>query len=345
MKQINLKDITLLQAEGSIHREKISDELYFSSAYKRFTSNSKLKNINPQQDGSPQQYFEGGFGPKTASLTLGTCVHVATLEPEEFSLAPAIGRPTAKLGDVIDTIRKYRRKGYSIYNSITQACNECDYYVNSIDSKIPMIIEKGFSYYWKSRHIKKNTFILPDGDREKCLASIKSLQNNRLVQSILHPTDAFGDLIPSFNEEAFFTDYVVLVDGKACVIPFKLKIDNWTIDVDNKVLTLNDLKTSGKRCVYFMNPDFGSLYHYHYLRQFHCYSEILKKYCEKEFGYDNSWTFKANVCVVETFGDHESRCYKITEEMMESARSEFENLMKMVGYYTIFGYEEEVEFI
>lgn len=178
MKQINLKDIILLQAEGSVHREKISDELYFSSAYKRFTSNSRLKLINKAQDGSPQQYFEGGFGPKTASLALGTCVHVATLEPEEFHLAPAIGRPTAKLGDVIDTIRKYRRKGYSIYNSITQACNECDYYINSIDSKIPMIIEKGFSYYWKSRHIKKNTFILPDGDREKCLASIKSLQNN-----------------------------------------------------------------------------------------------------------------------------------------------------------------------
>lgn len=71
MKQINLKDITLLQAEGSIHREKISDELYFSSAYKRFTSNSKLKNINPQQDGSPQQYFEGGFCKKSSSLNLG----------------------------------------------------------------------------------------------------------------------------------------------------------------------------------------------------------------------------------------------------------------------------------
>jgi hypothetical protein len=52
------------------------------------------------------------------------------------------------------------------------------------------------------------------------------LQNNKLVQSILHPTDAFGDPIDSFNEEAFFADYVVTINGKACVIPFKLKIDN-----------------------------------------------------------------------------------------------------------------------
>lgn len=345
MKQIKLSNLSLYLAEGSVSREKISDELYFSHVYKRFTSNSKLKNINPEQGGTPKDYFEGGFGPKTTSLVNGSCIHCAILEPEEFKLAPALNRPTAKLGDVIDAVKSYRKKGLSIYNAIKQASVDCDYYVNSIDSKISMIISKGFSYYWKSRNIDKNTFVLPDGDREKCLASIKSLKNNRLVQFILHPKDAFGDEIPSFNEEAFFADYVVICDGKACIIPFKLKIDNWTIDVDNKVLTLNDLKTTGKAASYFMNPEWGSLVKYHYLRQFHCYSEILKKYCAKEFGFNEDWAFKANVCVVETFGEHNSRCFKITEEMMESARSEFENLMKMVGYYTIFGYDEEVEFI
>ena len=247
MKQIDLNSLNLYLAEGSIRREKISDELYFSARYKHCTSNSKLKLINPEQSGSPKEYFEGGFRPKTASLAMGTCVHVATLEPEEFKLAPAIGRPTAKLGDVLDAIIKYRRKGYSIYNAITQACQECDYYANCIDTKIRMIIEKGLKYYLKASKLSKDTIILPDSDREKCLASIKSLKNNRLVQSILHPTDPFGDPIPSFNEEAFFADYVVVVDGKAVIIPFKLKIDNWTIDEDNKVLTLNDLKTTGNK--------------------------------------------------------------------------------------------------
>ena len=143
MKQINLNDLTLYLAEGSISREKISDELYFSQAYKHCSSNSKLKNINPEQQGSPQQYFEGGFGPKTASLAIGTCVHVATLEPEEFKLAPALGRPSAKLGDVLDAIIKFRKKGCSVYNSIVKACKEVDYYTNCVDSKIRMILEKG----------------------------------------------------------------------------------------------------------------------------------------------------------------------------------------------------------
>ena len=267
MKQIDLNNLNLYLAEGSIRREKISDELYFSARYKHCTSNSKLKLINPEQSGSPKEYFEGGFGPKTASLAMGTCVHVATLEPEEFKLAPAIGRPTAKLGDVLDAIIRYRKKGCSIYNSITKACKECDYYANCVDSKVKSIIEKGLKYYLKASKLDKDTIILPDSDREKCLASIKSLKNNRLVQSILHPTDPFGDPIPSFNEEAFFADYVVVVDGKAVVIPFKLKIDNWTIDEDNKVLVLNDLKTSGKPVAWFMNPDWGSFHKYRYHRQ------------------------------------------------------------------------------
>lgn len=76
-----------------------------------------------------------------------------------------------------------------------------------------------------------------------------------------------------------------------------------------------------------------------------CYADILKKYCESEFGFDKSWDFKANVCVVETFGEHNSKCFKIPEKRIESARPEFEKLMKMIGYYTIYGYDEEVEFV
>jgi hypothetical protein len=147
MKEVNLNDLSLYLAEGSVKREKISDELYFSPVYKKYTSNSKLRNINPSQGGSPKEYFEGGFGPKTSSLAIGTGVHCAILEPEEFEIAPALGKPTAKLGDVIDAIKINRKKGFSIYDAIVKACKDCDYYINSIDSKIPMIIEKGFAYY------------------------------------------------------------------------------------------------------------------------------------------------------------------------------------------------------
>lgn len=71
MKQIDLNNLNLYLAEGSIRREKISDELYFSARYKHCTSNSKLKLINPDQSGSPKEYFEGNLNKKSSSLNLG----------------------------------------------------------------------------------------------------------------------------------------------------------------------------------------------------------------------------------------------------------------------------------
>ena len=42
--------------------EKMSDEEYFSSKYTNYISNSRLKLINPNQNGSPSKYKEGFTG-------------------------------------------------------------------------------------------------------------------------------------------------------------------------------------------------------------------------------------------------------------------------------------------
>lgn len=344
MKQVNLNDFIIVPIEGSIRREKISDEIYFSSKYKYCTSNSKLRDINPEQGGSPKIYFEGSCNKKSSSLNLGSGVHQLILEQDEFFIPDELGRPTEKLGDTIDRIKYYRKKGYSIYDSIINASKDCDYYVNTIDTKIHSIIEKGFEYYWKSKDLPDNAILLPDKDRTTCLACVKSILHNQNIMNKLHPTDLFGDEIPTYNEDAFFADFVVYYNGKATVIPFKMKIDNWTIDVENKILTLNDLKTTRKSCKYFMAPG-SSFETFHYARQFGIYSDILKRYAEKQYGFDSSWTFKSNVFVVETTGENSSACYSISNKLMDKGLNEFNKLMKMVGYYAIFGYNEEVEFI
>lgn len=274
-----------------------------------------------------------------------SAVHEQILQPGEFFIPKPLGRPTEKLGDTIDKIKYYRKQGNSIYNSIVKAAKDCDYYSNCIDNKIKMIIQKGFAYYWKSKDLPDNAILLPDKDRETCLACIKSIENNKSINKKLHPTDIFGDPIDSFNEDAFFADFVVVYNNKAVIIPFKMKIDNWTIDSENKILTLNDLKTSRKMCKYFMNPIFGSWSTFSYYRQFGAYSFVLKEYCKKEFGFNGNWTFDSNVFVVETTGDHNSACFNVPSTEIEKGLKEFEKLMKMIGYYTIYGYDEEVEFV
>ena len=77
---------------------KIDDAEYFSSKYGSYISNSRLGLLNPFQGGSTDAFFAGfkdeGF---VSSLVIGSAVHCLTLQDESFELAPALGKPTAKL--------------------------------------------------------------------------------------------------------------------------------------------------------------------------------------------------------------------------------------------------------
>ena len=95
---INLNDIKLSPNLESVYREKMSDEEYFSSKYAHYISNSRLKLINPNQNGSLSKYKEGFTGETTVSLSLGSSIHELLLQKDTFTLGPDIGKPPAKLG-------------------------------------------------------------------------------------------------------------------------------------------------------------------------------------------------------------------------------------------------------
>ena len=346
MKEIKLEDFTIVPILSSLRRVDMSDEEYFSKTYQDYVSNSRLKNINPNEGGSPALYKNPPHF-STSSLEIGSAVHECLLQPEEFELAPKLSKPTAKLGTCVDAIIKFRKQGFSIYDSIIKASYEADYYAGRLTpSKIHTIIEKGLPYYMAQKSLKGTEITLSDPDWDTATKCIKSLQNNQIIMDKLHPTTMFGDTIPSYNEDAMFIDYAVLYQGRSIILKYKMKIDNWTIDKDNKVLTLNDLKTSFKPVNWFMNPEYGSFAHYHYARQFAFYSDVLRMYCMKEYGYNqNEWDFKANVLVVSTSEECSSKCYAINPTQIKKGRKEYKELLKRVAYYEMFGYDEEVKFV
>lgn len=221
-------------------------------------------------------------------MSTGSAVHEVLLQPDEFELAPNLGKPTAKLGAVVEEIYNLRQKGCKLHDAIHQACNKISYYVNSIDKKIPFIIEKGLKYYLSRLEFDKKTYIkeqihLSEPDYKTVSGCIESCKSNRTIMSKLHPTDVFGDPIQSFNEDALFIDFLVTYKGRCVTLPFKLKADNWTIDFDEKIVTLNDLKTSGHFVSGFMDKG-HSFENFCYARQMGCYASILWYYCQRKFG-------------------------------------------------------------
>lgn len=342
MKEINLNEFKIIPVVESAHRLKISDEEYFSSKYANYISNSRLGNINPLDGGSWKKYSSP---PKisTSSLVLGSAIHELTLQKESFKLFPKCDKPTAKLGKTIDKIKFYRRQGETILSSITKACKDCDYYASSIKNHIHSTIASGYKYYLQTFKYDDTYITLDDASWDKCTKCVESLQNNAPIQKELHPVDLFDSPLPSFNEDAIFLDIVVLYKNHGIELPLKMKADNWTIDEDDEILTLNDLKTTSKPNAWFM-ADYGSFNKYHYYRQFYMYMYMLQNYCTKEYGYNHKWKYRGNVLVVNT-ENYESRLFKVNKAQFEAGKKEFETLIKMVAYYSLFGDKEEVVFV
>lgn len=346
MEEVYFKDFTIIPILSSLKRVDMSDEEYFSKKYRDYVSNSRLKNINPSEGGSPENYANPPHL-VTNSLLVGSCVHQRLLQPEEFELAPKLSKPTAKLGTCIDAIIKFRKQGFSIYDSIIKASYEADYYAGRLTpSKIHTIIEKGLPYYMAQKSLKGTEITLSDSDYDTVTSCLTSAENNKELMDKLHPTTMWDDDLPSYNEDAMFIDYAVLYKDKCIILKYKMKIDNWTIDSENKVLTLNDLKTTYKPVAWFMNPEYGSFYHYHYYRQFALYGDVLKLHCMMNYGYNiNDWNFKANVLVVSTSDPYDSKVFSVNEKMLKKGRREYKELLKRVAYYEMFGYEKEVKFV
>ena len=79
-------------------------EVYFSEKYRNYVSNSRLGLINPQQDGSPEKFFEGFKMGYSSSLEIGSAVHELVLQPDLFVLQENTQKPTAKLGAMADRL-------------------------------------------------------------------------------------------------------------------------------------------------------------------------------------------------------------------------------------------------
>ena len=346
---IKFSDFHIIPDFNSVHKEGIDDETYFGDKYKKFISNSRLKWIDPNEGGTPQ-LFKNPPKLTTASLTLGSIIHECVLQPESFYLAPKVGKPSAKLGMVFDEIEKLTKKNQLSDDIIRKAALKVDYYSKTVDAKIN-IIKEAFEKYIENKQkivVEDNKIprFLSDKDWEIATACINSLKENKIIQNTLFPKDCFEEPYKDiYCEDAFFMDFLVTYQDKHCArLPFKLKIDNWTINDDNMTISLNDLKTTGHSTNQFID---GSFNHYHYYRQLGVYMSVLEAYLLKEQGLSTKtgWKFESNICAVETIPNYWSNCFRIPEEELHRGIIEFSELMKRVAGYEIFGYDTELNFV
>lgn len=258
----------------NISGEDMPDSKYFSLPG---ISNSKLKLINPLEEGSPEKYLQGFDNSYNSSLQLGSATHCLFLQKDDYELSSYEGKPSAKLGVFVEAVYEFRQQGWSIKDSINMASKKADYYNNKLTQTIiKKAIKQGLDYYLrlvrKEFTNDKEVIVLDKKQLETCKTCLKSINNNVTVKKFL--SENIFEEKQFLNEIALFSDCeVTLPDGKIIPLKLKGKLDQVIIDPEAKIIYLNDLKTTSKPLEYFMGKVIndkcydGVFESHHYFRQ------------------------------------------------------------------------------
>lgn len=341
-----LKDIKITPLIETIKFLEISDEEYFGEKYTDYISNSRLRLINPEQDGSPAAYLAGvgSEGRYSDSLYFGSAVHELVLQPESFILVDSVNRPTAKAGFMADELYPaFIANSVVTADEVIAASDKIGYYKGKMDSdKMDALRIKCENYYaqrtayeWGSNYVAGKTPIYLDAkSRDKLRECIISVECNPQIQALLNPDYLLEEPI-SKNESVLLIDVLVEHNGLSKVLKLKAKLDNFTYSPESNELVLNDLKTSGHYLTKFKE----SFDKYHYARQMAMYMWMLKLYIENE--YKVKPTLKANMLVASTVPDFRSGVFPVNNGHMMAGFLEFTTLLRTVAYYELYGYDAD----
>lgn len=327
----------------TLRLEDIDDAVYFSEKYSGYISNSRLSLINPEQDGSPEKFFEGLSSHKiySDSLVFGSAVHELVLQPESFELIESVDRPTAKCGFIADIV--YRKDGHMPSDEeLLKAAVEVDYYGGLLSETKMDKLKTSIINYLRNRALfehkyngDKTPIYLDVKSRDKLKSCLEALEQNKKIQDLLHPTGVIEDPI-SCNEKTILLDVEVKVDDlEPFVLRLKSKLDNYTIDKENNVITVNDVKTTGKR----VNEFDDAIMNYHYYRELGMYTYLLSLCAKKFYNMENP-IIKGNFLVVSTIPNYYTKVVPITKKLLMKGFEEFSTLLRLVAKYKSEGYGE-----
>lgn len=342
---MKLSDITVTPLLDTLQMEDISDEVYFSEKYSNYISNSRLKLIDPDEGGCPADFFEKKPVQRSDSLRFGSAVHTLTLQPEDFILVNEVEAPTAKahyMAEYLFDLMKKKGTNNPTDEEIIEASDVIDYYKGKMTAKKILELRSKCNQYWLQRFLfehdykgDKTPIYLDVKSREKLQACIAALEKDSAIQKLLKPEGLLQKPITG-NEKAILLDVKIEApEQRPFILKLKSKLDNFSLDKESNVITVNDLKTTGRLISEFDQ----AITKYHYNRELAMYSWLLSL-CASKFFDIKQPTIKGNFLVVETIPNYYTKVVPMTKGLYASGFKEFSKLLRLVAYYVMNGYGE-----
>jgi hypothetical protein len=327
--------IKLTPLLDTLYLGKLEDAIYFSPKYSNYISNSRLGLLKKEgKDAFLKGFVQEGFNP---SFRLGSLVHEFSLQNDLFELAPDLMKPSAKLGAIADYLYpSFLTNEIVPDNKIYEASDIINYYKGKMNEDKCSLVRGSCIDYWRARkqfestyHTEKTLEYADTKQIEIVTGCVNSLTNNQLVQDLLHPKNSLGLDVISENEQAILLDIQVDIEGaEPFIVHLKAKIDNYTIDQEANVITINDVKTCARDTIIF--NEIIDLYSYN--RELAWYAMLLNMCCEKYYNMHNP-TVKGNFLVVSTAAPFYSSVYPMNKQLFINGIQDYKHLLKQACNY------------
>ena len=331
-----IKSIKITPLLDTLQLEDIPDSDYFSQQYKNYISNSRLGLLKTK---GTKAFFEGIKNEYNPSFEFGSLLHMSVLQPDDFFVVDSVFKPSAKAGLMADAL--YKNDGGSCSDDeIKSMSYKIGYYKDKLTKNRLNEFRQKAEPYWRDRFIYETQN--PTCDKERLYTSesnynllnncLESINGNENIQKLLHPTGLVENPYTAC-ENAILMDIEAEIDGETKIYKLKAKLDHFSIDKEENVITINDLKTTSRPAVIF-DPTY-----YSYEREIASYSWLLKLSAKKFFNLDNP-KVKGNFLVSSTVPDYQSCVYPMTPQLFKNGWKEYIYLLKCVIYFNIKeGYE------
>jgi hypothetical protein len=322
--------IKLTPLLDTLYLGKLEDAIYFSPKYSNYISNSRLGLLKKEgEEAFLKGFVNQGFN---QSFFTGSLVHELCLQSDLFELAPDLMKPSAKLGAMADHLYpSFLANNIVPDEDIYQASDVVNYYKGKMNEDKCSFVRGNCVDYWKARKQFESTYntnkTVEYADSkliETVLGCTQALSDNKLVQDLLHPKNSFGLDIISENEQAVLLDIQVDIEGEdSFIVHLKAKIDNYTIDKEANIITVNDVKTCSRDTRMFNEV----IDMYSYNRELAWYAMLLNLCCEKYYNMHNP-IVKGNFLVVSTSHPYYSSVHTMNKKLFMDGIQDYKHLLK-----------------
>jgi hypothetical protein len=241
-------------------------------------------------------------------LVEGKIIHCLLLEEENFNnqfIISPLKVPNASNKVVIDKVflkRDTRTKFSDYKDEIIEVLKEVDLHqsLKTDEQRIAKILIPENELYFEFLKQRENKIIIDQQTYDKCRRGVDQIKQNKDFQKNVI-TKSEWELLECHNEY-----YLQYWDPE---LEFGIKgiIDNLVIDYENKVVKINDIKTTSKSLVDFKD----TVEYYNYWLQAAMYKRLVTKVLIEKMPKPKDWKINVNFVVYDAYD--QVYCFPVSE--------------------------------